>query len=178
MPLIQYITKKLNKEFYTTQDINIIKQRVQFMRDSCKTEADWNDALKRYDKTMKDLSYDVERTGVMYATVLPNKWPDRVIIGWSLCNLKFDKWDHTRYKYEKRFGVTMAYNRAEKWMEIEDKAPISMKYTTLSDEVPDSIRKDLKAFIERCSKYYQDKELPYWAKDLCGWVSVLQAEEN
>jgi hypothetical protein len=148
------------------------------MRNSCATEADWNNALWKYDKLMKDMPYDIEKIGVMYANVLPNRWADKVIIGYSLCNRKYDKWDHIQTRYRRGFGLHIAFARACKWMEIEDDAERSMKYTTLSDEVPNSIRKPLKAFIERCSKYYQDKDLPYWAKDLCGWVSILEAVEN
>jgi len=178
MSLIQYVTKKLKKEFYSIQDINVIKQRVEIMRCNCATENDWNDAVIKYDKTIKDLAYDVERTGVMFADVLPNRWPEKVIIGFSLCNLKYDRWDHINGRYQKGFGVNVAFNRACKWMEIEDDAAKSMKYTSLSEAVPDTMKKPLISFIERCSKYYQDKDLPYWAKDLCGLISILETEKN
>ena len=196
MSLIQYVSKKLKKEFYSIQEINIIKQRVEVMREvmrsdsaaetDCddtitnyyKTMKDLSDAVTNYDKTMKDLSYETERIGVMFADVLPNRWPEKVIIGYSLCNLKYDKWDHRGHRYIKGHGVKIAFNRACKWMEIEDDANISMKYVGLSHKVPDTMKKPLIAFIERCSKYYQDKELPYWAKDLCGLVIALAEEET
>jgi len=167
MSIIQYIIKKTRKELFITQDISIIKQRVERIRLGAenKLENPWIP----YDKTMKDIYYYKEKIGVMYADVLP-KWPDRVIIGYSLCNTGFDIWNYVGNgkRYEKNFGIKIARERAEKWSEYEDPPFTSNKYLLLSNQVPDSIRDDLIRFIDRCMSYYKDKELTYWAKDLMG----------
>ena len=39
MSLIQYVSKKLKKEYYSIQEINIIKQRVEVMREVMRSDS-------------------------------------------------------------------------------------------------------------------------------------------
>jgi hypothetical protein len=182
MSLIQYIKKSTKKGFLTLQDLNIIKQKVDEIWNYTNPET-WkgidfdkaSEAWANYQKIMDDMPYDIERVGVMYASVLPNRWANEIIIGYSLCHTPIDQFDHigdgpdlfTRdYRQKKGLGRKIAFSRAVKWTEKTKAGRLSPEYYALL--IPPSIRPNLKQFIQRAVKYYQDKELTEWAVEFMG----------
>jgi hypothetical protein len=177
MSLTQYITRRTKKSFLTLQDLNIIKNRVDEIW-KCTDPAIWKDTecdkasevWADYQKTMDGMPYDIERIGVMFADVLPNRWPNQIIIGFSLCHTPIDQFDYIgdggvdifmrNYKQKKGLGRSIAFNRACTWAE-RTTSRRSPDYH--ANSVPPSIRPELKQFIQRAVKYYQDKELTQWA---------------
>ena len=179
MSLTQYITKSRKKHFLTLQDLNIIKEKVgkiwyhyehttQETVDLIESAKVWSE----YSKMIGSMPYDIERVGVMFADVLPNRWPNEIIIGFSLCHTPIDQFDHIgdggvdfymmrNYRQKKGLGRSMAFNRAVKWVEKTKAGRLSPEYYV--QIIPPSIRPDLKQFIQRAAKYYQDKELTEWA---------------
>jgi hypothetical protein len=178
MSLTQYITKKREKNFLTLQDLNIIKKEVDKLwkhyEHATRETVDLIESVKvwsEYSKMIDNMSYDIERVGVMFADVLPNRWPNEIIIGFSLCHTPIDQFDHIgdggldlfmrNYRQKKGLGRSIAFSRAVKWVEKTRANRISPEY--YAQIIPASIRPDLKQFIQRAAKYYQDKELTEWA---------------
>jgi len=169
MSIVQYITKKTKKDCLSFQDLNNIKQKVHAleicrkMREDC-TKKNWKRSWREYHQLMDNIEYDVKKIGVMVADVLPNRWPDNVIIGYSLCNTTLDKFDYIRKeRYRPGWGHQFAFNRACVWQEKED------DYFNQCEQIPDSIVPELHQFIGRVASYYRDKDLPTWA---CFFVST------
>lgn len=86
-----------------------------------------------------------EKKGVLIA-VNHSFDKNRIVIGYSLCNTKHDK-------FNRNAAIEIAYGRALRW----DK---SLKYSFLN--VPHSIREDFVLFVLRAKKYFKDKSLPEW----------------
>lgn len=83
--------------------------------------------------------------GVLYASSVN----DDVIIGFSKCHTKFDK-------FNKSLSLDIAAGRALRHRE-----------TLISDfNIPFDIRKDLFSFIKRCVRYYNDKNFPAWVMNI------------
>jgi hypothetical protein len=120
-----------------------------------------------------------EKRGVLFCGIHPNN-NDDVVVGFSLCN-KLDEFDVINGERRKGFGLRIAKKRALKWSdhteyfiqtswteeEIEDLS-ISLEYINNPNieeivEVPPSVAKKLLNFLERCMRYYQDKNFPEWA---------------
>lgn len=87
--------------------------------------------------------------GDLVAGISPTN-PDNVIIGFSLCHKNMDRYDYIENGRVRvpGFGKKLAISRAIKW---EEKSNF---------DVPDSMSKPVQKFIERCKKYYKDKNVP------------------
>lgn len=119
-----------------------------------------------------------EKKGVLYCGIDPND-AENVVMGFSLCS-PLDRFDYIGGdRHEKGFGVKTAKGRAEKWS-LYDNFFVQNSFTEkmIFDgddlllllnpnpqevvEIPPSIMPRLKTFIERCRRYYKDKEFPIW----------------
>lgn len=95
--------------------------------------------------------FDRKQIGVLVAGISPID-PENIVIGYSLCHRK-DRYDHikigegtkTFFKKCPGFGKNLATNRAIKWGNRD------------SIRVPCSIKKQMRLFMDRCSRYYKDK---------------------
>lgn len=106
-----------------------------------------------------------------------------VRIGFSMCHPS-DKWDHISGVHQPGWGKQIASDRAEKWInksnamihknmeaalgvmsEHEDE-PELIDLIKKSVIIPDTMHGSLKAFVERCRKYYKDKRFPEWVDKL------------
>lgn len=90
-----------------------------------------------------------EKKGVLFCEVNPDR--KSVSVGFSLCCNK-DRFDHIDGKRQKGFGLELAECRAVKWEK--------RKYV----KIPDSIYNNFEKFINRCKKYYKNKEFPKWTE--------------
>jgi len=136
-----------------------------------------NDRFKLVDGVKKMVSKG-EKKGVLYCGVDPND-PNSVLVGFSLCN-SLDEFDRIMGTPNKGFGLKMANSRAEKWRFHDDyfiqkSWPEDVFYDDEVNlmaivnpnpqqvvEIPPSVTPRLKIFIQRCRKYYKDKEFPTW----------------
>lgn len=126
-----------------------------------------------------------DKKGVMYCGVNPLN-PDSVEIGFSVCS-SLDQFDYINGVKEEGFGINLAKTRASKWAKHEDyfiqnsftendiydfqnrKINLFRKInpnTKTVVEIPPSIFNRFKKFIERCKKYYKDKEFPQWVNNI------------
>ena len=118
------------------------------------------------------------KKGVLYAGIDP-EFNDMIDIGFSMCSPE-DDFDVVAGKKRSGFGLEIAKERSIKWCSCNDYF-IQLHYTEadLEDddfeilrivnpdpmgivEIPPSIVEHLKKFIERCKKYYSDKDFPVW----------------
>lgn len=118
------------------------------------------------------------KKGVLWCGVDPDD-AKSVIMGFTLCH-SIDKYDHPGGSRENGFGLKLAQIRAEKFRfhtdyfvqrtfterQIYNDNNELMQYvnpdTKSIVEVPPSVMVRLRTFIERCKKYYKDKEFPKW----------------
>lgn len=170
--IMQYIVKKTKKLCPSWQDVNELTHAHEKMINQLTA----GDSFDYFQKTMKRVRYHREKIGVMVAFVHPDH-PDIVAIGYSLCNTGFksnDKFDHriislppkdifgphhvtlpVVYSKADGLGKNIALGRAAEWS-----APdgfLSEGYI-----VPPSIKDQFLKFIERCRRYYKDKQMPEW----------------
>ena len=109
-----------------------------------------------------------EKLGVMFADV----YGDDILIGFSVCHSKLDKFDHVRetvividkdgketrvpaLKRRPGFGVNVAKDRAEKWRGVQHPNEIP---------IPQIVEKPLVEFLQKCERRYSGKNLVPWAK--------------
>lgn len=126
---------------------------------------------KRDSKDKSKKIVEVKKAGVMFAAPIG----DEIIIGYSLCHKNLDKFDYVKdqngLKKIKGFGLNMSMMRAKKWKEFSTTFICSAPQPKDEERIPDcvyipqSIAKDLRQFILRCSKYYKEKNMPQWAKN-------------
>jgi hypothetical protein len=138
--------------------ISMPNQKIQYFRTNRKK-------IKNSDGSIK-ITKGIKK-GVLLAFVDPMD-EESVCIGYSMCHPN-DKFDYQKGFRFKNLGLWHAVRRAEKY-KTSSQWIISMssKDKQLSKEivkVPHSLRKELKVFIDRCSKYYKNKTLPTWAKN-------------
>lgn len=129
-----------------------------------------------------------EKRGVIVCMVDPED-NDSVIFGFSLCN-PVDRFDYIKGIKEEGFGLELAKIRAEKWRDhiayfIQHSFTDAIWTTTEEEiyedcecdliknpnpkeivEIPPSIVLRLKTFIERCRRYYKDKNFPAWVEQI------------
>ncbi len=84
------------------------------------------------------------RRGVMIAFVSPDD-PDQVLIGWSLCHRKLDR-------FNVNIGIDVAIGRALTWSFLTDRN----KY------IPASMYNSFMKFVDRMKRYFKDKEVIDW----------------
>jgi len=124
---------------------------------------------------LKDVNFDLlekplveyikrskRKAGVLVAGFIPEL--NKVVVGFTLCHSKLDKWDWVKTGKGKEnvpgFGKDVATKRAVKWNSYGDQL-IGRKRNVI---IPESILKELSAFVLRCKAYYKDK------KQLSDWV--------
>jgi hypothetical protein len=136
-------------------------------------------SVKQDDGTTKRVSKG-QKKGVLYCGIDEND-PNSVNVGFSLCN-KIDRFDYINGKPVKGFGIKTAKERAEKWnlfteffvqkswteaqLENDDEDLLFIINPNPQQvvEIPPSIVAPLLRFIDRCKKYYKDKEFPEWVR--------------
>jgi len=122
------------------------------------------------------------KKGVMWCGI-DNNDPDSVMIGFTLCN-SIDRFDYIENKPVPGFGAKIAKLRADKWKNHTEyfvQKSYTQKQLYFDDdnilmyenpnpqevvEIPPSIIKRLKVFIERCKRYYKDKDFPQWCENV------------
>ncbi len=117
------------------------------------------------------------KKGVLFCGIDPDD-PQSVIMGFSLCH-SVDRFDYISGQRMPGFGLDTAKLRAEKWRfhnayfvqksfpeaELIDGDGLYKFVNPDSKqvvEVPPSVMVRLRTFIERCRKYYKDKDFPAW----------------
>ena len=128
------------------------------------------------------------KKGVLYCGLDPDDRDKSVLVGFTLCH-SIDRFDYMSGIRQSGFGLDIARQRAEKWKFHTDYF-VQKTYTepdifneecalyiyinpNLQEvvEVPPSVMVILKPFIERCRKYYKDKEFPVWIQKIESGVS-------
>jgi len=122
------------------------------------------------------------KKGVLFCGIDPDD-DQSVIFGFTLCH-PTDRFDYIKGVRVQGFGVETAKIRADKWKFHTDyfvqktwsEDDINFGDETLfiyvnSDnqsivEIPPSVMIRLKTFIERCRKYYKDKDFPTWIQKI------------
>jgi hypothetical protein len=120
------------------------------------------------------------KKGVLFCGIDPDD-DQSVIFGFALCH-PTDRFDYVKNQRVVGFGLEIAKLRAEKWKFHTDyfvqksftEEEISdgdlFKYinpdTSTIVEIPPSVMIRLKGFIERCEKYYKDKDFPLWIRKI------------
>ena len=101
-----------------------------------------------------------QKIGVMVAGPTKDN-PNEITFGFSLCN-PLDKYDWiTNHKQNnssmpiKNFGRNLAVKRAIKWANNKT-----------SPFIPYKIRTEVNNFIIRAEKYYKDRTIPIWLKNI------------
>jgi len=139
------------------------------------------------------------KKGVLFCGIDPHSLKN-VIVGFSLCN-SIDTFDYVNKERKKGFGVNLAKQRAIKWSfytdffvqkshtEAEIEKEIAMKeqgeinYLVNPNpqfvvEIQPSVIDPLKNFIERCRRYYKDKDFPEWVKRVEKESPIVCLEEE
>lgn len=180
-PLVRYIKKKKSPLKLGT---------VAEMLKDVNSAAEKNE-LMEYIQKFKGIGKEkvTEYRGVLFAGIHPAN-PDKVCIGFSLVHSKLDRFDYVYDKSTDSFiraeglGRNIAMQRAVKWsnqgIAFFDEAGDGSIPLEDADQgacllVPQSLKKHLKKFIQRCERYYQDKELPPWTED--GFFLIPNTEE-
>lgn len=117
------------------------------------------------------------KIGVLWCGINPAD-NEKVMIGFSLCN-KIDRFnykpDGNRLKKYPAYGIVLARKKAC-YVNNHADCFIQATQTENSDylivnpdpnkivEIPPSIVKKLTSFVERCKRYYKDKQFPTWVK--------------
>ena len=119
------------------------------------------------------------KKGVLFCGIDPDD-DQSVIIGFTLCHA-IDRFDYIKDQRVEGFGLETAKLRADKWKfhtdyfvqktftedELEDEVFMYKNPDNQSIvEVPPSVMVRLKTFIERCRKYYKDKDFPMWIQKI------------
>lgn len=121
------------------------------------------------------------KKGVLFCGIDPDD-ANKVMLGFTLCS-NLDRFDYIDDRPVKGFGLETAKKRAIKWKNHEDyfvQNSFTERMFARGDdlgflvnpdiakvvELPPSIMKRLKVFIERCKKYYKDKEFPKWVNNI------------
>lgn len=107
-----------------------------------------------------------QKVGVMIACVDPLD-PERVIIGFSLCHIGYDEFDHINFGLvkEKNFGKKLAHRRAMKYKDCVEYIVYDKRLEENFKEtvyIPATVNESLIKFIYDCYKYYKDKTFPVW----------------
>lgn len=121
------------------------------------------------------------KKGVLFCGIDPDD-DQSVIIGFTLCHA-VDRFDYIKGQRVEGFGLETAKLRADKWKfhtdffvqktftedELEDGFKLFVYLNPDKQsivEVPPSVMVRLKTFIERCRKYYKDKDFPTWIQKI------------
>lgn len=125
------------------------------------------------------------KKGVLFCGIDPED-NQSVMIGFTLCHT-IDRFDYVGGVRQEGFGVEIARTRAEKWKfhtdyfvqktYREDEIELGLdgemdlfryenpdKQTVV--EIPPSVMAKMKGFIERCKRYYKDKDFPVWTEKI------------
>ena len=139
-------------------------QKLQYIRSKGDLIKDENGTIVRHEDGTAKRTRGCKK-GVMIAFVDPEN-ESKVSIGYSLCH-KRDRFDYRQGFRLEGLGVLYALQKADKHREtgnfIISFHPVHKQYSKSTLKIPQSISDDLKRFINRCKKYYKDKEFPEWA---------------
>lgn len=120
-----------------------------------------------------------KKKGVLFCGIDPDD-ANSVMVGFSLCN-SVDRFDYIKNKPVPGFGMETAKLRAEKWkLYIDYFVQKSYTESELNGdmiwyvnpnpqeviEIPPSIVWRMKIFVQRCRRYYKDKDFPEWVEKL------------
>lgn len=102
-----------------------------------------------------------QRKGYLISFVDPDN-PDMICIGFSMCNVKMDRFDKVNNHRIKDYGKFLAIERA-------------LKYKHFSNiEVPQTVYNLMEKFLIRANRYYKDKDFPEWAEDFNYTVKEIE----
>jgi hypothetical protein len=90
----------------------------------------------------------------------------KVLIGFSLCHSKYDRYDFIKETRVPHHGFKIALERATTWVNKENFTIKGKPGSSLPPHyvvIPESIRKKIHKFITRTTQYYPDKKMPIWA---------------
>lgn len=112
------------------------------------------------------------KVGVMISCIDPIE-PDKVIIGFTLCNLNYDDFDYINWGIQeaKDFGKKVAHRRALKNRDKTGWHVYSCPKKDIEGDlfdhivyIPQSVHESLPGFVFNCYKYYKDKYFPEWVE--------------
>ncbi len=149
-PTVQFVRKKPHKQVTFDLDTNKI------VRDENGSKIYWQPP-------------GGSKIGVLFAGVHAHE-PGKVMVGFSLLH-KNDKFDHVlgnkRPEHVPNFGKKVAAKRAYKWHTWQVTSNGHMAEEDSKNHkivvIPYSMKAELVKFLERCKRYYRDKQLPGWA---------------
>lgn len=96
-----------------------------------------------------------KKRGVMIATLHPRNH-SQVIIGWSMCHKKYDRFDRER-------GIYTALGRALAWSnDTRYSSKESLDSLAFPTFIPSSMTYDFTVFVSRVAKYYKNCTMPEW----------------
>lgn len=121
------------------------------------------------------------KKGVLFCGIDPDD-DKSVIFGFTLCH-PTDRFDYIKGVRVQGFGLETAKLRADKWKfhtdyfvqktwSEDEMDEIEVLYKFINPdaqsivEVPPSVMIRLRTFIERCRKYYKDKDFPTWIQKI------------
>ena len=134
------------------------------------------------------------KKGVLFCGIDPDD-SKSVVIGFTLCHA-IDKFDYISGQRQDGFGRDTAKLRADKWkfhtdyfvqrtftedeiIQAEEGGDDSIDLMVYENpdsittiEIPPSVMVRLKSFIERCKKYYKDKDFPLWIEKVLSGDSL------
>jgi hypothetical protein len=110
------------------------------------------------------------KVGVMISCIDPID-KDKVIVGFTLCNLKYDDFDKVNWGIQdaKDFGKKVAHRRA---MKYKDHAYFEVYSERIVEEkdssvvyIPQTVHESLANFVFGTYKYYKGKSFPAWVEN-------------
>lgn len=107
------------------------------------------------DRTQGQVFCRGKKRGVMIATLHP-KNHSQVIIGWSMCHKKHDKFDRER-------GIYTALGRAMAWSNDSRYNSKECNDNSFPTFVPYSMFSDFTIFVHRIISYYKECTFPKWS---------------
>lgn len=158
-------TSDIDKELKKLENIN---EKVEYFRKRGKISRDQIHTSPNGDKILKlgGTRGKGPLKGVMIAYT--NGDDTLVRIGFSMCH-SFDKWDHVEGIHTPGFGKWIATQRGEKWASKERSIlsrDVGVSHLSNAVIIPDSMYESFKKFVDRCKKYFKDKQFPEWIEDL------------
>lgn len=108
---------------------------------------------------------DRSKRGVMISCKDPLN-EDRVLIGFSMCRLAYDKFDHLEGRVAKKdFGKMVAFKRAMKYANLSS---VMVHFIAIDAKnplvvyIPQTVHESLDNFIQAAYKYYKGASFPEW----------------
>lgn len=106
----------------------------------------------------------------------------KVLIGFSLCHSKYDRYDFIKEMRVPNHGFKIALERATTWVGKDDftiKGALGRNFSYRgSIIIPESIKKKVYKFITRTIQYYPDRVMPIWALRFKDYMECLDRDRR